>query len=125
MRALQDEHLKAHRDNSGNWQISETDLDDWASMRRTPGRQSPLALADTSPEVPADTMRSGNQEAEKRAAEAEARAAAAEARAEGLEARLADTQTDRDHWRSLAERLLRPVDTRPGLLDRLGALLRR
>lgn len=64
-------------------------------------------------------------EADRKALEADARAAAAEARADGLLARLTDAQADRDRWRDLAERLSRPVEPRPGLLDRIGTLFRR
>lgn len=125
MRALQTQQLKAHRDNAGNWQIGAADLDDWASMRRTPDRQSPVTSADMPTEPPADMLRTSSADAEKRAAEAAARAAAAEARAEGLEARLLDAQNDRDHWRNLAESLSRTIHARPGFLDRLTTLLRR
>lgn len=104
MRALQTQQLKAHRDNTGNWQIGPADLDDWASMRRTPDRQSPITLSDTPRNPPADTMRPGSQEAEKRAGEAEARAAAAEARADTLADQVSDLRTERDRLLSVIER---------------------
>lgn len=109
MRALSSGHLRAIRDNNGNWQIEPEAVDDWMSMRRSHDRQSPDISDGPHPVTPLDTP------------ETLAKLAAAETRAELLSAQVQDLKADRDAWRSQAERLASETQTvqRSGWLDRL------
>ena len=106
MRALERNELKAMRDNSGRWQITLKALDDWMSMRpvRSYDRQSPSTVTDSD----------HGQEL----AAAKVEIATLTSQKEGLEARLCDTQTDRDAWRTQAQRLA--SEARPiGMIERI------
>lgn len=87
MRALSSHELKAIRDNRNAWQITPDDLDKWLSDHHGPDRTMTV-----------DTQTDQLRAAEIRAVRAEVERDAAVARADAAEA-------DRDHWRSMAEKL--------------------
>lgn len=97
MRALSSGDLRAQRDNRGRWQITPEALDDWASLRRIPDRQSP----DQTDGPPAITMMD--------TPETIARLAVAEAR-------LSDVSAERDRLVRLLDQALQ---RRPSIIDRL------
>jgi len=107
MRALAAGHLRAIRDNEGQWRIEPEAVDDWQSMRRTHDRQSPVTSIDSHPVTPVDTP------------ETLAKLAGAEARAEALSMQVADLRSERDRLLSMLEKAsdLRP--NRAGWFDRL------
>lgn len=87
MRAIERHDLKAKRDNRNHWKVSTEDADRWADAQWAPSEQHP-------PETP--TL-----------AHLEITSELAVMRAENaqLRERLEATETDRDHWRSLANKL--------------------
>lgn len=87
MRALSSCELKAKRDNRNAWQIALDDLNEWLSAHDGPNRTMTV-----------DTQTDQLRSAEIRAVRAETERDAAIARANTAEA-------DRDHWRSMAEKL--------------------
>ena len=87
MRAIERHELKAIRDNRNHWKIAPADLDRWAGAQWAPtGHAHPemptLPTPDTVVELAALSVENAQ-----------------------LRARLSAAETDRDHWRSMAEKL--------------------
>lgn len=87
MRAIEAKELLAHRDNRNNWKIDAQDLERWASAQCAPtGQDDPPAHLSAQSETAIEL-------------------AAARATIDQLTARLTAAETDRDHWRGMAEKL--------------------
>jgi len=110
MRALEQQQLRAIRDNLGRWQIEPEAVDDWLSLRRTPDRQQQDMSIGQKVVTPSDTP------------ETLVRVAVLEAENGHLRERLDELRQERDAWRAQAERLVSQPS--PGLIDRLLKRLR-
>lgn len=87
MRAIESHDLKAIRDNKNHWKVRAEDADLWAAAQWAPREQRPPeALIHAQSEITSEL-------------------AAARAENAQLKERLAATETDRDHWRDLANKL--------------------
>lgn len=91
MRAIERRELQAQRDNRNRWKIAPDDLNKWASAQWSPSEQEQLK-APTLPTPEALEL------------------VVVKAERDGLKERLAETQSDRDRWREMAEKLA----NRPG-----------
>lgn len=87
MRAIERLELKATRDNRNHWKVSAEEADRWASAHRTPSDHCP-------PQTPPPAQ-----------SEITPELAASRAENDQLKERLKATETDRDHWRDLANKL--------------------
>lgn len=96
MRAIENGELQAFRDNQNHWQIDRAELDKWAGAQwALSGQRPPSTHSDAHPETALQL-------------------AAAQATISQLEARLRAAEQDRNHWRSIAEKLAeRPLSTPP------------
>lgn len=87
MRAIENLDLKATRDNRNHWKVSAEEADRWASAQWALSEQRPPeALPLAHPEITSEL-------------------AASRAENVQLRERLKATETDRDHWRYLANKL--------------------
>lgn len=96
MRAIETHEIKAFRDNKNHWKIAEEELERWAKSRTSPSEHAHA-------ETPTLAHPENSNAAE--LAEVRTKLAVAEARLASLEMQLEDTKTDRDHWRSIADKL--------------------
>lgn len=87
MRAIEAHELKAIRDNRNHWKIANDDADTWAHAQCAP-------TAQTQPEIPSSAHIDRAPEL-----------AAAKAENDQLRERLKAAESDRDHWRDLANKL--------------------
>lgn len=110
MRALEQQQLRAIRDNLGRWQIDPEAVDDWLSLRRAPDRQQPDMSSGHKVVTPSDTP------------ETLIRVAVLEAENGHLRERLEELRQERDAWRAQAEKLVSQPPA--GLIDRLLKRLR-
>lgn len=91
MRAIETHDLKAFRDNRNHWKIAAKDLEHWADAQCAPS-------AHAQPDAPTMPTSSISLEA--------LELAATKAENNQLRQRLEATEKDRDHWRSMAEKLI-------------------
>lgn len=86
MRAIEGHELKAVRDNRNRWKIAPSDLDVWAGAHCAPSEHAhrETSMLPTSETVELAVTKAENSQ---------------------LLERLAATEKDRDHWRSMAEKL--------------------
>ncbi|MCE8420971.1 helix-turn-helix domain-containing protein [Rhodovulum sulfidophilum] len=91
MRAIEAHDLKAFRDNKNHWKIAAQDLEHWASAQCAPSDHA-------QPDAPTMPTPSISPEA--------LELAATKAENNQLRQRLEATEKDRDHWRSMAEKLI-------------------
>lgn len=94
LRAIKAQRLKAIRDNRNNWLISSDDLAAWCAA------QGAHTVRDG---TPAPVIAQGPDMAE--LIELRESLARANARADGAERARDQAESDRDHWRAMAERL--------------------
>lgn len=113
MRALSSGHLKAARNNEGDWQIEPEALEDWMSMRRSHDRQSPGTTTEPPPVTPSVTYSD--------TPETLAKLAAAETEARMLREQIADLKIDRN---ALREALSRAAIGAQAPQNRLGFFAR-
>lgn len=93
MRAIETHEIKAFRDNKNRWKVDVSDLNKWAGAHWAPtGRAHPEApTLPTSETADFSTVKAENDVLRERLSAALSRATVAE--------------TDRDHWRAMAESL--------------------
>lgn len=116
MRALSSGELKGKRDNTGRWQIAETALEDWLTMRSS-DRQRPASTAVSPPVISVDTttevFRAQNEKLQDERDQARLEVASLRSEVTQLHERIADLRADRDRWHVAA------TTPQPGLLERL------
>lgn len=96
MRAIETHEIKAFRDNKNHWKIAEEELDRWAKSKEAPTDHA---------HQDAPTMPTQDASLSSELAAVKTKLAVAEAKLSALEAQLEDTKTDRDHWRTIADKL--------------------
>ena len=94
LRAIKAQRLKAIRDNRNNWLISSDDLAAWCAAQGAHTVRNG---------TPAPVIAQGSDMAE--LIELRESLARANARADGAERARDQAESDRDHWRAMAERL--------------------
>lgn len=87
MRAISSQELKAFRDNKNYWKIACQDLETWASAQCAHTAEKPTP---SPPDISSEALE----------------LAIARAENNHLRQQLKATETDRDHWRSMAEKLI-------------------
>ena len=99
MRAIEQGHLLARRDNRNRWKIDPHDVDKWAGGQGVPTGHAHLKV----PSLPTPDAATSEVELERLRGEVRTERALREA----AEARCVEIGADRDHWRGMAEALAR------------------